>query len=428
MLANLLIAGASVRAQVESALRAGLAVRAFDLFADRDARFLIGEQADSRSSISRLKSFGDILGLEQEWTGCEVGITCGGIESRIELMQALEQRLQLLGPSSEGLGRLLDSVKVNQLLEHELGPDGVNVPRTIAYVESQLESGKWLCKKTGGSGGTGVEIVTAGDRPLEIFGGRYVQEKIQGQSISVLYVSRCGRHASSSFGEASETKVIGVTDQLVGEANLGAGPFQYCGSVGPFSLDQKIGTSRIELGQSEMLQVHKIGEFLARQYHLVGVWGIDFIVNQAGVWPVDVNARLTASAELYESRIASASGFKSVVDLHLKACGHEEGIARPDWDSLGLGGSGLVEGKAVLFNRIPKAIAIDDSLSDALMSQFDGGFFGSDRIGMTVADVPCSGQSIKPGHPILTIRVRCRDSEEARSQLNELAERIYRSF
>ncbi len=427
MTVRLLIAGASVRAYVQSALLAGYRIAALDLFADRDTCWMI-DQSGVASSVAKLSSFDEIVSVVGQYGDCEAGIVCGGVENRVELVRSLEDRVKLLGPSSESLLKLRDSVAVYQFLQQRLAKSGVTIPQTIRSVDPRFDTEFWLSKNTGSSGGLGVAKLTGmrGAAKLESMqrcsDQRYFQERVIGESVSILYVSSSEISTSQSVNSA--TRIIGVTQQLVGETHLGAQPFQYCGSIGPFDIERPIGVTGLQLGPQRIDQIRSIGDCIAQEFGLVGVWGIDFIVNDLGAWPVDVNARLVASAELYESRIVANTEFKSIVDLHVKAC--LEGCEALRAKGLNVQKEReYVEGKAILFNRTSSDIRIAEQISDELMVEFDPGFFGGVRLGATVADVPCPDQSIAVGHPILTVRVRCRTAEEVEVQLREHAERIY---
>lgn len=424
---RLLIAGASVRAQVQSALRAGYSVTALDLFADRDTRWIIEQPSDKLSSIGRIDQYRDVLERRRELESCDAAIICGGIENRIELVRELEDRIELLGLNSSKLLRLQDPLELNRVLEDGLGESGARIPRNFAQIPKESDATGWLSKRIGSSGGLGVEPVqcrSVSDQAVgpQCASGKYFQQRIAGENISVLFVS-----SAQAENLKTTCKVIGVTQQLVGDTRLGAKQFQYCGSMGPFMPGQPIGLPEIELGGSRIGQIKSVGEFLTREFGLVGVWGIDFIINESGAWPVDVNPRLTASGELYESIISTDSEFKSVIDLHVNACLGSSEFWKRSIGKLGAGAElKLVEGKAILFNRTDNEIEITARISDALMSQFDFGFFDGQQLGVTVVDVPCSGQSIKVGHPLLTVRVRCHSAEEVQLKLRETAEQIYR--
>ena len=52
---------------------------------------------------------------------------------------------------------------------------------------------------------------------------------------------------------------------------------------------------------------------LAKRFSLAGLFGVDAIVNDEGVWTVEINPRYTASMELVEPSLDA-----SLVDLHVR--------------------------------------------------------------------------------------------------------------
>ena len=85
---------------------------------------------------------------------------------------------------------------------------------------------------------------------------------------------------------------------------LGASAFTYAGSIGPLPLETSHGN-----------QFEKIGQCLARRFHLRGLFGVDVVIQDDLVWPVEVNPRYTASIEVLE-RTTSAN----FLDWHVAAC------------------------------------------------------------------------------------------------------------
>jgi len=73
------------------------------------------------------------------------------------------------------------------------------------------------------------------------------------------------------------------------------GDLNYHGSVGPIAISETV-----------KQQVGRIANELAQKFSLAGMWGLDFILDVEGqVWPVDLNPRITASAELFETGFAA---------------------------------------------------------------------------------------------------------------------------
>src|SRR5205085_3950144 len=106
----------------------------------------------------------------------------------------------------------------------------------------------------------------------------HVQEFIEGDSHSAVYC-----------GDGSRAALLGVTRQLVGLDWLHAGPFRYCGSVGPVRPEPSLGQS-----------LERLGSALARRCGLRGLFGVDGVVRDGAFWPVEVNPRYTASVEVLE--------------------------------------------------------------------------------------------------------------------------------
>lgn len=413
---TLLIIGASVRAQVESALAAGFHVHAFDFFADRDLlKLLGGEKAHTQNStITKIETYSDTLEIEDCPSSCG-GILCGGIESRIEVVRELAAKVNLLGPNPESLARIRNMPEVFEFLgttasekirlaKTALTPKDASQSKSLC--RDQFRTGNWLQKKIGSSGGIGVQIWD-GEHTTFDSADSYLQEKIEGKNISALFIS--GRSVSNSA-------MLGVSMQLVGQSKFGAPPFRYCGSIGPIFDPDELGINQELWGA-----MAEVGQLIGAEFQLYGAWGIDFLVNQSGVYPVDINPRLTGSGELYETAIHLGSPFSSLVGLHFDAC------TNPGFETSGiqfdLGGTERsYEGKAILFNPFEGLLNVDDSLSTELMAQHDESFFQSNDCRFSLFDIPKPGVDIKAGHPILTIRVRENSIEKVQLRLNTLAD------
>ncbi|MDG1872677.1 MAG: ATP-grasp domain-containing protein [Mariniblastus sp.] len=416
MLSKILIAGTCVRAYLESALAARFEVQALDLFADWDAQASFRHFRAETGEIRQIKSFDKI----QPWVdskNAEFALISGGIETRNQLVRQIGTRAKLLGPNAEQLARICNSVKLYPAMRAKLSEFGGMIPKTRHQAIGLAPETQWLRKRIGSSGGVGMERLQsahllAAETDDQEF---YVQEFVSGKNISVLFVSD---------DAAGTTAAMGATKQLVGTTATGSLPFQYSGSIGPFSIDQ--------LGQETKRQICMIGQYLGSEYQLAGVWGVDFIVNEQGAWPVDVNPRLTASTELFESRIAQTGRFKSAVDLHVFACGvrghleqdlkSEELLRKPINWSL----QASAEGKAILFNQSPSRIKIGSALAKELIRNHDPSFFASSDCPFSLADIPNTGVTIGPREPILTIRVRCKSHAEVERQLTNQTTRIYK--
>src|SRR5262249_36432055 len=109
-------------------------------------------------------------------------------------------------------------------------------------------------------------------------GAGYFQEFIEGDPYAALYV-----------GDGGRAWLLGLTRQLVGVPWLSATPFHYCGSLGPIEPEDRLRASLI-----------RTGTVLAARCGLRGLFGVDGILREGVFWPVEVNPRYTASAEVLE--------------------------------------------------------------------------------------------------------------------------------
>ena len=182
-------------------------------------------------------------------------------------------------------------------------------------------------------------------------------------------------------------RLLGVTRQLVGLAGFHAGEFSYCGSIGPLELDD-----------AENRQWHRIGEVISAEFELKGLFGVDAIKCEDGIYPVEVNPRYTASVEVLELSL----GFRAI-KFHRDACNNR----LPDCED---GGSGKLIGKAILF-----------APADLKFAECGGD-------GFSIADIPAPGTSIQQGQPILTVLVNGDSNASITHSLKRAAGIIYQSL
>jgi predicted ATP-grasp superfamily ATP-dependent carboligase len=208
----------------------------------------------------------------------------GGLENYPRLVARLARLRPLWGNSAEVLSRVRDPWRLSRALA-EAGLAFPPLARSAA-------GGQWLVKPLRGSAGLGVRRATAGDlreRPRRTI----LQQFIEGASCSALYVAAGGRAV-----------LLGATRQLLGSDFGLTSEFLYAGSIGP-----------LVLRPDEHAKLQRLGDLLAEQFRLVGLFGIDFIRTPAEIWLLEVNPRYTASVEILER----TSG-RHFIALHAAAC------------------------------------------------------------------------------------------------------------
>ncbi len=354
---DVLILGASARAAIHSARRAGLTPHAADLFADRDATaYATVHKCDLADYPDGLERLADTF-PPMPW------MYTGGLENHPDLVDRIAAKRPLWGNCSGvlrrvrgkgGLTLLTADMDYPPVPHFETDEDGD--PRMV-----------WLRKSYGSSGGLGVSWAT--DLAPRI--GTYLQEFVAGPNMSV---------AVQSFGRADT--VLGLTEQLVSTDWLHAKPFQYAGSIGRLPPDDGL-----------IAKVEYLVALVTNSASLRNSWGLDIVVRYGEPILIEINPRYTASMEVLEH----ATG-RSVLDCVQR----REPIP------------GVV-GKAVYYAphalRFPEVAAIEHAIEVAAdpwaLPEY--------------ADIPAVGSVIDAGQPVLSFFERAADAEACRAALKRRA-------
>ena len=349
----LLILGASTRAAAESARRAFFAPITADLFADLDLQ----ENCPATRVDDYPRGFTEFLQQAPagDW------LYTGALENYPELVEQWSATRRLLGNGGDVLRRARDPVQLAACLRRS----GLPSPAVAMSDAGLPRDGTWLRKALHSAGGNHIDLWsdTAAASPLD----RPVcfQQRVTGLPCSAVYVATQGNAV-----------LLGVTEQL-----LSADSFCYAGSIGP-----------LVLTAPQHSQVTAIGQALAAEFGLSGLFGVDVLLNAEGFWPVEVNPRYTASVEVLER----ATGIAAIA-LHVRAC-REASLPQPLCESVT--GARVVVGKAILFAATDFTVTCD--LRRAIPN---------------LADVPPPGTRIRQHHPIATVLCSGNTPEEVRQSL-----------
>jgi predicted ATP-grasp superfamily ATP-dependent carboligase len=372
---TLLIFGASTRAAAFSALRAGLRPWCADLFADRDLSRhcpvvpLPGPYPQSFRTLIDTP-------LPGPW------MYTGGLENWPALVGELARRRPLWGNDEKSLERARDPFFVSCLLRQE----GLAVPAVHRDPDDLPPASRWLVKPMRGAGGAGIQFwePEGPHRPAPGRGAVYFQEHVEGEPCAAVFVS-----------DGRRTWLLGLTRQLVGCDWLHAGPFRYCGSVGP-----------LEPGPNLRADLDRLGTVLAHGCKLLGLFGVDGVLRDGIFWPVEINPRYTASVEVLEY----AAGLKSLA-WHARAFspdGLPPAFAPPAPTT------GFV-GKAILFAREDLVFPADGPWLAELSRPTPPHEVPRH------ADIPAAGERIRAGRPVLTFFARADSVAECERALLEQA-------
>jgi predicted ATP-grasp superfamily ATP-dependent carboligase len=344
-----LLVSVSARMLAELAVGAGHDVVAVDRFADSDLLELCPAvtpaPAAARSGLAALADAAAGVGAPAVVYGA-------GFENRPDLVERLAAGRRLLGNDPGTLRRVRDPFA----LEHALRTAGLAFPRTFAAsAPPDPGAGRWLQKPVRGGGGRGVRPW----RGAQLRAGVVVQERIDGLACS-----------ATAVGDGTAARVVGLSEQLIGDAAFGARAWHWCGNLAP---------PRLAAGERLALlaEAEAIAARLAAAFGLRGLFGVDIVWDGERAWVVEVNPRPCGSLEALEA----AHGL-GAFDAHLASF---EG-ALPRVDVEGAWARGRAAGKAVLFAT--ERVAAGDT-----RDWRDAG----------IRDVPRPGTRFAPGQPICTL-------------------------
>jgi uncharacterized protein len=282
----LAIVGASARAAAASAIRAGFQPVTADLFADADLRRI--------ATTTRISPYPD--GMVDWLRAVEppAWMYTGALENHPELVDEMAWIAPLWGNPADVLARVRSPYELANALERA----GLLFPDTRPSVDGLPFNESWLVKTYQGASGSGVRILGVDQESMSdanYHPGICFQKRVAGIPCAAVYIATQGA-----------AQLIGVTQQLIGEEWLGAHGFQYAGSIGPWPVSARTQAT-----------LKLLGNVLSTEFELIGLFGVDFILEGDNVWTVEVNPRYTASVEVIER----FSGI-SAIGAHAASCGH----------------------------------------------------------------------------------------------------------
>jgi predicted ATP-grasp superfamily ATP-dependent carboligase len=141
-----------------------------------------------------------------------------------------------------------------------------------------------------------------------------------------------------------------------------------------------------------------MGTALTERAKLMGLFGLDLVLDDQRVWLIEINPRYTASVELLEWTQG-----RSLLALHRAIFDRTGAAIIPSWDPL----PGIL-GKAILR-------AGEDGMFPARLSERR--LANAARCFPTIADVPDPRAKVRRGEPIMTVYARGQTARECRERL-----------
>ena len=329
-----------------SAIRAGFAPHAIDLFADRDLRAIA-----PASRVAR-ESYPDGLEALASQAPDSPWMYTGALENHPDLVD----RIALARPLWGNPGTVVRAVRDPFAVAEVLRDAGLPCPAVRAEAVGLPDDGSWLVKPLASGGGQGVNLYRGGSHPVPDR-PHYYQQKVDGLDLAAIFVAHRER-----------VRLFGVTQQVIGGAGA-PGPFAYRGSLGPWPLSML-----------EREAIEAMGVALASAFGLRGIFGVDLILRGGAAWPVEVNPRYTASVEVLEMALGV-----SILREHARA--FDSSIAVEAAPPTGQGVETV--GKLIVF--APRDC------------RFPRGLTKINRTSPRLADLPEPWTFFEAGEPVLTL-------------------------
>lgn len=278
-----LIAALTGRALAQAARRAQYQPLVADLFGDDDTREAatasIRLPGSMRRGLPPRRLAAGLAELAAERTAA--GLVYGsGFEDRPGLLMALQRRYRLLGNSPATVRVVKRPASLAGLCKQAQVPHPP--PQSAAG-----SGGQWLEKRPGASGGVHVRPLAPGAPARR---GRYAQEKLPGQPISVVFVAD-GRRAC----------VLGICvewpDPAPGQL------YRYGGAARPADLAAPLAEALTAASQR-----------LVASTGLVGLNSADFVIDGTSFALLEINPRPGATLDLFTDPAGS------VFRLHIEGC------------------------------------------------------------------------------------------------------------
>jgi len=283
--APFLVVSASGRALAGSAASQGLPVVVLDLFNDLDTR---ARSVASRALSSRRGGFDarQLLAAAAELCPpqrCRGLVYGSGLEARTGLIEKLARDRVLYGNRGEIVARLKDPLRFFPLL------DALDIAHPEVRLTPPAERSGWLVKRSGGAGGGHVRHASVRHRARA---DRYFQRIQSGRVLSALFAAD-GRRAC----------VIGCNEQWTAAAS-GTRRYLYAGAA-----------SRPPITAAATERVASLVDRLVQATGLIGLNGVDFVLDGDIPYVLEVNPRPTATIDLYEADVPGG-----MFCVHLRAC------------------------------------------------------------------------------------------------------------
>jgi len=289
--------------------------------------------------------------------GDVAGLVYGsGFETTPELLDTISEYVPVIGNTSQVLRNLKRPRQFFMLL------DVLKIPHPEVSFRPLERATGWLYKQGGGSGGTHIRKAL----PLSSIAparGYYFQREIKGAPVSLLFAANGKQARAIGFNALWLSPTLTM-------------PYRYGGAVSRAVLPQKIEQQLMHIAQQ-----------ITNAVGLRGLNSLDAVIEDDQVYVLEVNPRLSATFDLYQSHAPQAAG-ADLFSLHLQTCAGDDGI----WPQL----AHVAKAHHVAYAPYPLHLPLEMAWPE------------------WVADIPSAESYIAANQPVCTILAEADTAEEAR--------------
>jgi len=272
----ILIVATSGRLLAQLVKKSGFTALVIDCFADLDTQ-------SSAKQVVAVKSLGllevkEALGVLKKKFIIEQVIYGSGLEKQQKTLQFLDQNFTVLGNSFS----VFSAIQNKQSFFSKLKQHSILYPE-VSF-QAPIDNTNYLVKPLAGEGGIGIKRYIAG---TDDYSDCYWQKYHQGIAKSVLFVAN-----------GTEYKIIGFHKQYV--TKIANNEFVFSGVI-----------NQLEKNHELINVITGILERLVTEFSLKGINSLDFIENAGKFHVLEINARPSASLNLYNSELIS---------IHINSC------------------------------------------------------------------------------------------------------------
>jgi predicted ATP-grasp superfamily ATP-dependent carboligase len=309
----------------------------------------------------------------------------GALENHPELID----QMAWIAPLWGNAGDVLTEVRDPLTLATSLREAGHQFPETRTSPVDLPLDGSWLAKTYRGASGSGVRAWNGARSDSPDAARPYYQQRVLGIACAAVY--------AASEGAAV---LLGIAKQLIDRPWLHGSDFQYAGSIAPISVSERA-----------YQEVGKVGRTLAERFDLVGLFGVDFMIDGDQVWVLEVNPRYTASVEVLER----ATG-RSALEAHAASCRGEPIAVLPTSTN-----GSAAHGKAIVFAE--RSVTISRPFFTWALAE------SRHQPWPALADISPVGTAIACGRPALTVFAEGRDEADVerriQARVSDVESRLY---